>query len=219
MTGAALKRKAGLNRLRTRMAPDARRRAILAIALEVFSSGEYSTVTMRDVAAAADVNIALIYYYFRSKERLVAEVIGHATRQAFDLYAKRAGRLKDPVAALDAWFQVNATFFAPLRQMAQILVQYQSTLKRNPLIDEQVRKLYRSERGILRRCVAAGVKNGSFRRLDPGAAAMFISAHLDGMCFVSITRPWTQMRSFMGGQWGELWSYLGCKDRLIPRPS
>jgi len=197
------------------MAPDARRRAILTVALEVFSSREYSTVTVRDVAAAADINEALIYYYFKSKERLVAAVIGHATRQALDLYATRTGRLKDPIAALDAWFQVNATFFAPLRQMAQILVQYQSTSRRNPLIDEQVRKLYRSERGILRRCIAAGVRNGSFRRLNPAAAAMFISAHLDGMCFVSITRPWTQMRSFMGGQWDELWSYLGCKSPVI----
>ena len=197
------------------MAPDARRRAILTVAHEVFSSREYSTVTVRDVAAAADINEALIYYYFKSKERLVAAVIGHATRQALDLYATRTGRLKDPIAALDAWFQVNATFFAPLRQMAQILVQYQSTSRRNPLIDEQVRKLYRSERGILRRCIAVGVKNGSFRRLNPAAAAMFISAHLDGMCFVSITRPWTQMRSFMGGQWGELWSYLGCESRVI----
>jgi AcrR family transcriptional regulator len=195
------------------MTPDARRQAILAIALEVFASGEYSAVTVRDVAAAADVNVALIYYYFKSKEQLVAAVIGYATRQAFDLYGKRTARLTDPVAALDAWFQVNATFFAPLRQMAQILVQYQSSSRRNPLIDEQVRKLYRSERSILRRCITAGVRNGSFRRLDPTAAAMFISAHLDGMCFVSITRPWTQMRSFMGGQWGELWGYLGCKTR------
>jgi TetR/AcrR family transcriptional regulator, cholesterol catabolism regulator len=198
------------------MAPDARRRAILTIALEVFSSGEYSTVTVRDVAAAADVNVALIYYYFKSKEQLVAAVIGHATRQAFDLYGKRTARLTDPIAALDAWFQVNATFFAPLRQMAQILVQYQSAARRNRLIDEQVRKLYRSERNILRRCIAMGVKNGSFRRLNPAAAAMFISAHLDGMCFVSLTRPWTQMQSFMRGQWGEVWGYLGCKSRLIP---
>jgi AcrR family transcriptional regulator len=192
------------------MAPDARRRDILSIALDVFSSGEYATVTMRDVAVAANVNIALIYYYFKSKEQLVAAVIEFAMRQALDLYAKRTAGLSDPRAALDEWFQVNATFFAPLKKMLQILVQYQSLSSSRSLIDKQIRKLYRSEREIIRRCVVAGVRNRTFRRLDPDAAAVFISAHLDGTYFVSISRPWTEMRSFMRLQWRELWDYLGC---------
>ena len=196
---------------RTRMAPNARRQDILTIALDVFSSGEYATVTVRDVALAANVNIALIYYYFKSKEQLVAAVIEHAMQQALELYAKRTSGCVDPRAALDEWFKVNATFFAPLKKMAQILVQYQSSSNTRSLIDKQIRKLYRSERQILRRCIVAGIQAGRFRRVNPDAAAVFISAHLDGVCFVSITRPWTQIRPFMRLQWHELWDYLGCK--------
>jgi AcrR family transcriptional regulator len=192
------------------MAPDARRREILTIALDVFSSGEYSTVTMRDVAVRANVNSALVYYYFKSKEQLVAAVIGHSMREALDLYTKRTVGFSDPRAALDEWFRVNVTFFAPLKKMARILVQHQSSTSRHSLIDEQVRKLYYSEQNILHRCIAAGIKLGTFRRLDPEVAAVFISAHLDGICFVSITRPWTNMRAFMRGQWLEIWDYLGC---------
>jgi AcrR family transcriptional regulator len=195
------------------MAPDARRREILNIALDVFSSHEYATVTMRAVAVAANVNIALIYYYFKSKDRLVAAVIEHAMRQALDLYAKRTAGVEDARAALDEWLRVNETFFAPLKKMAQILVQYQSSSGTRSLIDKQIRKLYRSERAILRRCVSAGIKAGTFRRLDADAAAVFISAHLDGVCFVSITRPWTETRSFMRLQWQGLWDYLGCNAR------
>ncbi len=192
------------------MAPAARRREILEVALQVFSSSEYSAVTVRQVAVRANVNSALVYYYFKSKERLVTAVIEHAMTQAFELYERRIAGTSDPKRALDEWFKVNAQFFAPLRQMARILIHYQSTTRHCSMIDAQVRKLYQKEHGILRRCVADGVKAGDFKRMNPGVAAVFISAHLDGICFVSITRPWTNMRGFMRRQWAEIWGYLGC---------
>ncbi len=198
---------------RTRMRPEARRQAILKVALDVFSSGEYASVTVRDVALAADANLALIYYYFKSKEELVAAVIDHAMKQALDLYANRTAQVADPRRALNEWFKVNETFFAPLKKMAQILVQYQSSSKTRSLIDKQIKKLYRSERIILRQCIVAGIKDRSFRPMNPDAAALFISAHLDGVCFVSITRPWTRIKSFMHLQCRELWDYLGCPVR------
>jgi TetR/AcrR family transcriptional regulator, cholesterol catabolism regulator len=193
------------------MAPEARRQAILGVALDVFSSEEYATITVRDVAIAANANVALIYYYFKSKEQLVAAVIEYAMQQALALYSKRTSASLDPRAALDEWFKVNAEFFAPLKKMAQILIRYQSSSNTRSLIDEQIRKLYRSERTILRRCIEAGIKAGRFRSVNPDAAATFISAHLDGVCFVSITRPWTRIESFMRLQCHELWVYLGCE--------
>ncbi len=196
---------------RIRMAPEARRREILAIALDVFSSHEYAAVTVRDVAIAANVNVALIYYYFKSKEQLVAAVIEYAMRQALEHYAARTARCLDPRAALDEWFKVNARFFAPLKKMAQVLIQYQSASSARSVVDRQIRSLYRSELQILRRCIVAGIEAGTFRRVDPDAAASFISAHLDGVCFVSITRPWTAIRSFMHLQSREILDYLGCR--------
>jgi len=168
---------------------------------------------MRDIAVRAKVNSALVYYYFKSKEQLIAAVIGHATEQALALYEQRMVSTLDPKAALDEWFRVNVKFVAPLKKMARIMIQYQSSNSRHSLIDGQVRQLYRAEYGILRRCIAAGVRSGIFRRVKPAVAAAFISAHLDGICFVSITRPWTNMRTFMHGQWAEIWDYLGCKAR------
>jgi len=149
-----------------------------------------------------------VYYYFKSKERLVTAVIDHAMAQAFELYELRIAGSSDPKRALDEWFNVNAEFFAPLRQMARILIHYQSTTRRRAMIDAKIRKLYEKERAILRRCVADGIKTGDFKKLNPGVAAAFISAHLDGICFVSITRPWTDMRAFMRRQWTEIWRYL-----------
>lgn len=98
------------------MAPDERRREILRVALDVFSSGQFASVTMRDVALASNVNIALIYYYFKSKEHLVASVIEQSMRQTLELYEKQVAGVTDPHEALDKWFQVNTSFFAPLKE-------------------------------------------------------------------------------------------------------
>ena len=193
---------------RKRMAPDERRREILRVALDVCSSGQFASVTMRDVALASNVNIALIYYYFKSKEHLVASVIEQSMRQTLELYENQVAGVTDPHEALDKWFQVNSSFFAPLKKMVQIMVRYQNSSSVPSLIDQQIRKFYRSERQIIRRCVAKGIETGCFRRIDPVAAAAFISAHLDGILFVSLSRPWTDMRSFMHLQWRELWDYL-----------
>lgn len=209
MGDAITRRTKSVQSARRRLAPDARRREILAVALGVFSSGEYATVTVRDVAVRANVNSALVYYYFKSKEKLIAAVIGHAMEQAIARYRARTAEISDPKAILDEWFRVNMEFFAPLKQMARILIHYQSATSRHSLIDRQVRKFYETERGILRRCIAAGIARRIFKRLNPGVAAAFISAHLDGICFVSITRPWTNMRTFVRTQWAAIWEYLG----------
>ncbi len=201
-----------------RLAPAERRREILEVALNAFSSGEFSAVTMRDIAVRAKVNAALVYYYFKSKEQLVAAVIGHAIEQALALYEQRTVGTSDPKAALDEWFRVNVKLLAPLKKMARILIRYQGSASRRSLIDRQVRQLYRAEREILHRCIAAGIRLGTFRRVNPKIAAVFISAHLDGICFVSITRPWTDMRTFMRAQWAEIWDYLGCTARLRHSP-
>ena len=192
------------------MSPTARCREILEVARQVFSSGEYSAVTVREIAVRANVNSALVYYYFGSKERLVAAVIDNATTQAFELYDRRVAGIGDPKRALEEWFKVNAEFFGPLRQMARILIHYQGSTSRHSMIDAKVRTLYRRERHILRKCIRSGVELGIFKRRNPSIAAEFVSAHLDGICLVSIIRPWTDMPTFMRRQWTEIWGYLGC---------
>ncbi|MEL6802250.1 MAG: TetR/AcrR family transcriptional regulator [Bacteroidota bacterium] len=45
-------------------------------ALRVFTAKGYDATTTRDIAKEADVNIASLHYYFRSKDKLFSEVAG-----------------------------------------------------------------------------------------------------------------------------------------------
>jgi len=56
------------------MASDQTRTAILAAAERLYAERGFSDVTMRDIVAAANVNLAAVNYHFGSKDELIAEL-------------------------------------------------------------------------------------------------------------------------------------------------
>ena len=56
------------------MASDHTRSAILAAAERLYADRGFADVTLRDIVAAADVNLAAVNYHFGSKDELIAEL-------------------------------------------------------------------------------------------------------------------------------------------------
>jgi AcrR family transcriptional regulator len=56
------------------MAADHTRTAILSAAERLYAARGFADVTMRDIVAAADVNLAAVNYHFGSKDELIAEL-------------------------------------------------------------------------------------------------------------------------------------------------
>ncbi len=70
------------------------RDAILDAAMRCFAARGYAATTIKDLASEAQVNSALLYYYFADKETLYRETLRHVARQL----AETAGsRLEDDV--------------------------------------------------------------------------------------------------------------------------
>jgi TetR/AcrR family transcriptional regulator, cholesterol catabolism regulator len=197
---------------RTRLVPEVRVELILDKALDLFASHSYATVTTRDIAAACGVNVALIYYYFKNKDGLFRAVIKHAIDQAYSAYRSRTRNVHDPVQSLIEWFQVNLDQFVQLKKMAQICVSYNSSGRESPEIDALIRGIYVREQRLLLNCISSGVASGDFRQVDPKGAATFVSNHLDGLCFVSMTRPKTDIKPLMTLAQDVILQYL-----LVPR--
>lgn len=88
------------------------REAILDVAEARFSKHGFHGVTMREVAAAAHVNTALIHYYFKSKRELFdavfmrrAETINKERMEAMDSYAAKAGAAITVEGAIEAFLE------------------------------------------------------------------------------------------------------------------
>jgi len=74
---------------------DKPRDAILKSAAALFRHQGYSATTLRQIAGAARIKAGSIYYYFDSKEEILAEVLERGLQHVFDSVkaaVKRAGR-------------------------------------------------------------------------------------------------------------------------------
>ncbi|MBK8816681.1 MAG: CerR family C-terminal domain-containing protein [Methylococcaceae bacterium] len=59
---------------------------LLHTAIEVFAERGFRATTVREICARANVNVASVNYYFRSKEALYSQALGLAIREANERY-------------------------------------------------------------------------------------------------------------------------------------
>jgi TetR/AcrR family transcriptional regulator len=137
-------------------------RRIVSAAEEIFAEQGLAGARMDEIARAAKVNKALLYYYFRSKEELHRFVLEALFSQ---LRAGAAdGATPSPQKRLSA---VVDHFFDFVRQHPNYprLVQ-RALLNRGPNLDWIVSEYYRPLHSRLVRTIEEGISAGEFRRVD-----------------------------------------------------
>lgn len=129
----------------TQATPRGERRArIFAAADTLFCARGYASVSVRDVAQAAEVNKALVFYYFESKDQLFAEVLGayYAAHHEFlgQTAAASQGPLRERVLALvGAYFEWMADHAQYARLIQQEVARESDHL---PLIRSHLAELH-----------------------------------------------------------------------------
>jgi len=88
-----------------RIAPEARRQAILKAALTVFAAHGFEAARLDDVAARAGVAKGTLYLYFRDKEALFEALVRNAVSPLLDQMRKVAtAQNTQPMQALETFF-------------------------------------------------------------------------------------------------------------------
>jgi TetR/AcrR family transcriptional regulator, upper aerobic nicotinate degradation pathway regulator len=162
---------------------------LMTVAMDLFCARDFASVTIKDIANAADVNSALIYYYFKDKEDLFRVMIEHAISQALDNYTRLKARHSNPTDLINDWFENNIEMAELMRKLVKIMIDYSHSSTRVPSIETLIRRFYKMETGILSTGVREGIARGIFRNIDPERTALFISVHLDGIMAASMVRP------------------------------
>lgn len=162
---------------------------LMAVAMDLFCERDFASVTIKDIARAAKVNSALIYYYFKDKEDLFRVMIESAILQALDNYGRLKERHSDPVDLINDWFENNVEMSVLLRKLVKIMIDYSHSAVRVASVETLIRRFYKMETGILSAGVREGVTRGTFRNVDPERTALFLSVHLDGIMVASMVRP------------------------------
>jgi AcrR family transcriptional regulator len=83
-------------------AREAARESIFGAALRVFTRRGYHGTTMADIAREAHASYGLVYYYFRSKDALFAELVRIAYEGSYGLFLRAKGAPGAPADRLRA---------------------------------------------------------------------------------------------------------------------
>ncbi len=139
-------------------------RRIVATAEEIFAEQGLAGARMDEIARAAKVNKALLYYYFRSKEELYRFVLEALLSQLRQRVAPQGAGLpthqKRLAAVIDNFFD-----FVQRHPNYPRLIQ-REMMSHGPNLDWIVSEYYRPLHGQLVSLIDEGISTGEFRRVD-----------------------------------------------------
>jgi AcrR family transcriptional regulator len=184
-----------------RLTVDDRREEILRAAVAQIAERGVGAVRVADVAAALEVSTALVFYHFRSKDRLVAEAFAYAARRDLDRLAEVAGSggtaRRRLVRALRLYHPSGSA--AP---GWRLWIDGWSAALRTPELRRVCKRLDLRWRDTIAEIIADGVAAGEFTCPDPAAAAWRITALIDGLAVQT-----TVHRGVLTRRQAEAWAY------------
>ena len=157
---------------RQRMAPDARREAILDAAHALFMERGWEAVTIADVLEAASISKGGFYHHFAAKEDLLSGIIARMTERAV-----KATELADDSTCGDALARLNAFLTGSIRWTADNseglrgLVQILSKPGNNVLYQRVCDAEATVVMPVLARIIRDGVFEGTFDTVDADLTA------------------------------------------------
>ncbi|MEZ2147643.1 TetR/AcrR family transcriptional regulator [Bradyrhizobium sp. DN5] len=157
----AAKRKKASTVRRTR-APDQTREAILRAAIAEFAREGYGGARVDRISKAAKSNDRMLYYYFKSKEKLFHQVIEHcyadlvASEEALDL------DFSSPRQALAALVAFNWNYYWAHPELLSILAT--ENLFKGRHVKNNIRRSFaNTQLGMLERVLQSGIERREFR--------------------------------------------------------
>lgn len=163
---------------------EAKRDAIAAAALELFSRSGVAAVSNKELGEAAGINPALIYYYFEDKEDLFQFVVRKALSDALAAYEAIKS---EPGGAgdLDAWLSSNLLLFGEITRFLKVILDYAHSGQRSEQTDASIARFYDTETGL----IGHALREEGIAENEAGDLAELLSVFLDGVMVARVVRP------------------------------
>ncbi len=151
------------------------RRALIEAAQAILSIRPAGRLTVREVAARAGCDVALVNYYFGSKEGLLDAALDDALAEVLRVMAtttKREGSLEEQIRRLvrEPILALGERRHLPRLVIGQVL------LERGPRSDRYIAALGLSFLRSVEEIVEDGVRSGAFRHVDTRALVYSFAA-------------------------------------------
>ena len=106
----------------TSVAPATSRDAILDAAIRCFATKGFAATTIKDLASEAEVNSALLYYYFTDKQTLYRETLRHVAQRLSESAGRRLDEDLPPDDVVRRFVQQQAEFLIANPHVPRLLL-------------------------------------------------------------------------------------------------
>lgn len=137
---------------------------ILNVAEILFAEQGFEAVSVREISKAADINIAMISYYFGSKEKLYEDVVNRKliSSKMIEEYIKRFPTYNEKLIAIVDMF---ITKFFERRNFQNIIFREMAMNQRTAMTELITTRLHENF-SLLSDVISKGIKNKEFRKVD-----------------------------------------------------
>ncbi len=142
-----------------------KRNHILEVAERLFATEGYVGTSVRDIAQTAGVNIAMISYYFGSKEKLLEAVFEMRTQYAIDQVTAIVEN--EDLQPLDKVFKLIDNYvdrMVRFQHFHKIMVREQISTKDDTHIGGLIRQTKKKNQGFIKKLIQDGQKKGVFKK-------------------------------------------------------
>ncbi len=134
--------------------------------MDLFAGKGYEGTSIRDIAEKASVNLAMVNYYFGSKEKLFEKIVEYkssVTRGLLDeiLKNEQLSSIEKIYAIIDSYVEKLFTH----RSFHRLIYQELILNLRDELQNSIVNNLAPNST-IIKRIIETGIKNGEFKKVD-----------------------------------------------------
>jgi len=143
-----------------------KRTHIIETAMDLFAGKGYEGTSIRDIEEKASVNLAMVNYYFGSKEKLFENIVEYkssVTRGILDEILKnnKLSAIEKIYAIIDSYVEKLFTHRSFHRLIYQELILNQREELQNSIVNNLAPNSV-----IIKRIIEIGIKNGEFKKVD-----------------------------------------------------
>jgi AcrR family transcriptional regulator len=140
---------------------------IINKAMELFALKGFEGTSIRDLASAAGVNVAMVNYYFGSKEKLFEHLVEHkakATRGMLDEIAN-----DEKLSSIGKINQIIETYVVKMfsNRQFQRVIHHELMLGNRETLQNIIVNLLFPNSLIVKGIIEAGIRKGEFKKVDP----------------------------------------------------
>ncbi len=151
---------------------------LLSTACEVIAKRGLANTRTADVAAAAGVSQALVFYHFETKDNLLARAFAYAAEQEL---ARVETIVRSAAPPAEKVRRILRLYGSSTGKMWTMWIDGWAESMRVPELERVSRRLDLRWKEALAEVIAAGVAAGQFECPDPNGAAWRITALADGL--------------------------------------